>query len=894
MMATSTEGTGPSPLQSNSAAATGHSSTSTVYTGTSNRARGWKSRRISNSMEGRMLPNANVKRWDGGAKACAAWDSLRRDPELWFDNGNCFVHLYGKGQSRRGPAFKVPLSTLLEAKCYPLLNRFLLRNVPESASPDSAQDLWARSSTVGRVDLYISPPPMADKRQMLDFYLAIRNLFAWMFRKPVVGEHLGSALITLMDSMREFRSPDVDNVEDIMRYLEEEGYLDMANQPMHALAMVHLAEYYKLRDLYISAFAHCAGMSDCLYALPEYQAVSSITRKLLRGAQASVEAKLSKAATSLRDFLEDDLSESNIGLTAGGRAHLERFRTFLLAFYTHQLGYYPPSPVHTRNGMWDPEIYRAMRSDFEALYDFLVDRTFTTTDSASFLSQGGICALQSVHAFDLRHKYRPLPHPLPRLPEIASTTTSKRTSWFGRGDSKLRPDQRLLAHAALVKATNTRVPHVTRNALVAAYKIFEEDSLSSQIKFDRIEKLSQVDARKIRWILIYGVYQTLRSCTDAPLEVRDTKCVGYSLAIPTTDLPPWKEKRRPSLLRTRSKKSASASAVSPAPSVPVPSPSQACTPASSSEIRPDIDYFALAHRGDSARPERQSVPPGMSTNPPYQIPPRSGSLTRILSSRPESLRRTLGALALGGAERRSAPAIAPAAAAPQRTSAAYHEIVVRGYGNGTNEVHVENAAPVLLASRSPSTSSNSSAGSSGVASSSSSSDVRPRSEESWSSGRTSIADAPPLEEEEEEGEDTPVEDGARRPSVASSHHTTSSSVYSTHHSHTHTASSSVYSTTHDEVVCPPLPRRNSKRKSLVIMFDEQQQHGAQPAPLRVRKGLKLPHNPDLWTAIEDEVNERCEAVPAGRLVRLDSVGDGEVPEWDSFADVGGLRAVPVV
>lgn len=112
---------------------------------------------------------------------------------------------------------------------------------------------------------------MADKRQMLDFYLAIRNLFAWMFRKPVVGEHLGSALITLMDSMREFRSPDVDNVEDIMRYLEEEGYLDMANQPMHALAMVHLAEYYKLRDLYISAFAHCAGMSDCLYALPEYQ-----------------------------------------------------------------------------------------------------------------------------------------------------------------------------------------------------------------------------------------------------------------------------------------------------------------------------------------------------------------------------------------------------------------------------------------------------------------------------------------------------------------------------------------------------------------------------------------------------------------------------------------------
>jgi hypothetical protein len=151
------------------------------------------------------------------------------------------------------------------------LNKYLLRNVPESTSPESAQESWNKSDIVERVDLYISPSPMADKKQMLDFYMAIRNLFAWIFRRSMVGEHLGSALITLLDSMSEFRSPGVDNVEDIMRYVEEEGYLDMANQPIHALAMVHLAEYYQLRDLYINAFAHCAGMGDCLYALPEYQ-----------------------------------------------------------------------------------------------------------------------------------------------------------------------------------------------------------------------------------------------------------------------------------------------------------------------------------------------------------------------------------------------------------------------------------------------------------------------------------------------------------------------------------------------------------------------------------------------------------------------------------------------
>lgn len=112
---------------------------------------------------------------------------------------------------------------------------------------------------------------MADKKQALDFYLAIRNMFAWICKRSMVGQHLGSALIALMDTMREFRSPGVNNVEDLMSYAEGEGYLDMANQPIHALAMVHLAEYYQLRDLYINAFAHCAGMSDGLYALPEYQ-----------------------------------------------------------------------------------------------------------------------------------------------------------------------------------------------------------------------------------------------------------------------------------------------------------------------------------------------------------------------------------------------------------------------------------------------------------------------------------------------------------------------------------------------------------------------------------------------------------------------------------------------
>lgn len=50
----------------------------TIYTGISNRTRGWKSRKSGDSMEGRIPPSAGIKRWDGTERACAAWDNLRR------------------------------------------------------------------------------------------------------------------------------------------------------------------------------------------------------------------------------------------------------------------------------------------------------------------------------------------------------------------------------------------------------------------------------------------------------------------------------------------------------------------------------------------------------------------------------------------------------------------------------------------------------------------------------------------------------------------------------------------------------------------------------------------------------------------------------------------------
>uniref|UniRef100_L2FHR6 DUF8004 domain-containing protein n=1 Tax=Colletotrichum fructicola (strain Nara gc5) TaxID=1213859 RepID=L2FHR6_COLFN len=611
----------------------------------------WKSKKLGvPMMDGRAAQIAKVKRWDGAARSCSDWDNLRRDPELWFRGGNCFVHLYGKGQSRRGPAFKVPFGALLSAKCHPFVRKFMSRDMPESPGsfhdPYEDLDRWNALNPHERIELYIPAPPMADKEQAFAYHLATRNFFAWIFRRSVVGEHLGSALIGLMNSMAEFRSNGEDHMMDLHSYLDEEGYLDLKGHAHHALAILHLAEFFQVRDMYIDAFSHCVGMSEELFCSPEYQHISSISRTLIRRARADMNNRLSLAGSMLKSFLEDELSEANLGLPAGGRAHLDRFRSFVLSFYQTRLGYFPPLSLDSRSTIFDPEIFEILRKDFRAVYDLLVDESFTSDDSSPLLAQGGICAVQSVQSFDERCDYPSLKHPLPLLPEIDDDKASRRMSlaWLAntaRGD-KLKPDHRLLAHAALIKAMNVRDSELLENDFVRAYRKFEEDSVMPHTKTDKTEKINPVDARKVRWILIYAVYQVLRNCTSPPLEVRDSADADYHLAVSTEQLPPWKNGRGglkpllqtpmnfiPNMQRSQSVSQwSSENPISPA----LVSPSIV--------IQPDIDYTAQSRREE------------------------------LLARR-----QTMG----------GAPAHEDEAT-PTPRKASYCEIVVHGYGNGTNAV----------------------------------------------------------------------------------------------------------------------------------------------------------------------------------------------------------------
>lgn len=118
------------------------------------------------------------------------------------------------------------------------------------------------------LELYIPAPIRPGRGELFMYHTATRNFFAWVCKKQLVGRDLGTALVGLLNSMSQFRSKDANNFNDIVTYIEGQGYADMRNTPDHALAIIYFAEQFHFRDMWIDAFAHCTGMSERLHESP--------------------------------------------------------------------------------------------------------------------------------------------------------------------------------------------------------------------------------------------------------------------------------------------------------------------------------------------------------------------------------------------------------------------------------------------------------------------------------------------------------------------------------------------------------------------------------------------------------------------------------------------------
>ncbi|KAF4580852.1 choriogenin Hminor [Ophiocordyceps camponoti-floridani] len=625
-----------------------------------------------------MVASAPLWRWEGSGERSVRWDEVQTD--VWFPSGNCAVHLddrvrsRSRSRTRPAPTFRLPLQVLFTTGCHALIERFGVLDGRPLRSAAEALD-YTRLNTTCTVDIFI---PDQDNDDAVSHMLAIRNLLSWAVGAPLVGGKLGESLVALRESMRRYRHlSDPECGRDVVDYLAARGMLAVANRPQRAVALLVFAEAARMAGLYREVFAHCVGMSERLGGSPEYENLTPESKSLISRARTAMDTRLSRSSAKLSTFLDEDLDPSHLGISSAIRAHLDRFRSFLLAFYSAKLGYYPPRT-------FDAAVYRSMGRDFASLYHHLRDGAFCRFDDVMpSAAVGGICVLQLVQNIDGRNLFEPLRNPLPLLPRRESPP--RRVSWLARLGGTRAADHRRSDHAALVRATNGsddgshgRRDHT--NDLVKAYRHFEEDSVLSPPHLQRPrrhERVSAADARKVRWILIYAVHQTLRSATRRPHGIRDDPDARYLLIADA--VPPWER----------------------APDGPdTPRTSRTAT-----EIKPDIDYLAQSRQPSTPRapplPRSASFggrKPSTSSSSPSLTKAlmleRSKSFNRVLN-RNSTIRKSVRKL-------RRNPSWSTSTLPPSPSKPLYHEILVDGYGNGTID------SPIQWASRSCSTASQSS------------------------------------------------------------------------------------------------------------------------------------------------------------------------------------------
>lgn len=253
------------------------------------------------------------------------------------------------------------------------------------------------------------------------------------------------------------------------------------------------------------------------------QSVSQATRALINNASLEMHLRIEKATLNLRDFLFNDLSSPNLGLSSAERTHLDDFRSFVMSYYNDKEGYWPPDD----DFLSDKETLHSLRQDFAALYEHLAD-TLPLNDDTRRPAVGGLCVLQNIHEYDSRHAYEPLPYPLPLLPPTTQSPNvprARRSLLHLRMKSGSRRQTMLLdARAAHVLATNSKHDTVVpKHPLVSAYDAYEASWLTT------ISTLNFAEARKVRWMLIYCAYQTIRSISQCPAEVRDARFATYHM-----------------------------------------------------------------------------------------------------------------------------------------------------------------------------------------------------------------------------------------------------------------------------------------------------------------------------------------------------------------------------
>lgn len=524
-----------------------------------------------------------LKRWIGAGRPSQPWNKLRKDPELWDPNGDTLIffgHETHQG-SRPPPSFRISshvleatesrfLITLLREGSTEESNNFSMPPSPVSSPgmrpafpvqsgrhqptpPLSENSLVPYDGQIS-YEIYFPAPLNQSKTDTIRHQVTTRNVFALLYQASLVGLNLYQALNDLQQRLETYMPPDIDAAGMIIEYLMAKGIDDVRENPSVAAAVLAWSETQAVHweEGWREAYVHSAGMYSRLEATADFRFVTPITRALLERASLEIQVRVQSCEDRLSDFDFGDMWPMMSSQPPPARSSFERLRKFFTQYYLDAFGVWPPTAPAGEEQWLTRNLAQKLQKDFGALYDYLVNREVTWDCSEersgrkwNIVHVGNrsfdadtfdLPFTDLLVAFDNRHKYPHIPHPYPLVPESIPVKNSKDNLFKATKKTPKSDDKMAEKRAALAYTEST-------NIYLLGSDFVNNDMVEAFVRFEKADRAAEVDpfaARRGRWVLIYGILQTLASVSVDTPNLRYTGDVSYHLNPRLRGTPPWK------------------------------------------------------------------------------------------------------------------------------------------------------------------------------------------------------------------------------------------------------------------------------------------------------------------------------------------------------------------
>lgn len=403
----------------------------------------------------------------------------------------------------------------------------------------------------------------------IDILVAVRNLFSFLVGQSLIATERRSSVFSIFmkisDLLRiyEFSNLDGSTFGEIANtsfdtYVEELGIADCRTSREKTIEAIVLGEKMRSVMLYNEAFVHGVGKWDDISGLgsPKMSLISPVTHNRMGRAAMDLSIREKNVRLKLKEFEFPAIFSGIMNSKTADEAKLVRFdawrsafmttRKFVLSYYKHSYGAWPPSAKSKKNDLetsgLNRSVLKQLYHDFSAWYDLMVDRSSLTTRVAAgpALEEGeGEEPIQRALRRVLDEYDRstppvqpPVPFDVPILPSLTMTRSDYGTD--PKKDAKARAKKVHSEELAklLKQSSNPDARSLSLPFLDAFYEFEYKNAKGSNIT-------ELCDLRCGQWIFMYAVLESLPMLVvDAPA-VKWTDHVEYFLCEPPRSGVPW-------------------------------------------------------------------------------------------------------------------------------------------------------------------------------------------------------------------------------------------------------------------------------------------------------------------------------------------------------------------